>query len=74
MPKLLFSLFVSVHHKVRKLFEAYGYKVNPAGVDVLQHNAEECYHLTVENGIRVVLIGAGLPIAEFCTKSSMKLL
>ena len=40
--------------KVRKLFEAYGYKVNPTGADTSRQNAVERYHLTVENGVRAL--------------------
>ena len=37
--------------KVRKLFQLYGYKINPTGADASRQNAVERHHLTVENGV-----------------------
>ena len=48
--------------KVRQLFEIFGYKVNPTGADNSRQNAVERHHLTVENGVRALLIGANLDI------------
>ena len=46
--------------KVQKLFELYGYKINPTGADASRQNAVKRHHLTVENGVCALLIGSGL--------------
>ena len=48
--------------EVRKLFNIYGYKINPTGADTSRQNAVERYNRTIGAGIRALLIGANLPI------------